>query len=173
MPVTRDWVLYSSNAVNSSTAKTAVELFQEAESTADDKANETNMPLAGMLPANQSFKINRIEVYWDEAALEEATVSDTFDFSHMATLEVKVNDQRVFMCPLKHLLGQGFLSHAHTTANEATIGVGATVPHEFKHPIEIKGGDAFKVIVTSGVTATTATAVDIQVALIGELTTPS
>lgn len=173
MPVTRDWVLYSSNALNPSTAKTEVELFQESESEAGDGKNETNMQVAGMLPANQEFKVNRIEVYLDEAALEEATVSDTFDFVHMANVELQVNGQRLFICPLKHLIGQGILSHAHTTANEATISVGATIPHEFKHPITIKGGDPFKVILTSGVTNTSASAVDIQVCLIGELTTPT
>lgn len=169
----RDWVMYSSNAINSSTAKTEIELFQESESEAGDGKNETNMQVAGQLPANQKFEIHRIEVYLDEGALEEATVSDTFDFTHMANIEVQVNNRRMFICPLKHLIGQGILSHAHTTANEATIGVGAAIPHEFKYPIVINGGDSFKVVLTSGVTATTASAVDIQVALIGVLTTPT
>lgn len=169
MAETIDWVLYDYGAPTHAAGAT-VTLFDQTEAAATNNEQDTNMPIAGQLPTTQKFVIHKIGFIPDWVA-GIANANDQQDFYDQGTLELKIAEKRMFIAPLHILTAPGQLGADTVAAGATQYGPGTTW-FEFKHPITLEGGTPFKVVITQGITDTTASHT-VGVVLVGELTRPT
>lgn len=169
MAETIDWVLYDYGAP-SHAASATVTLFDQAEDAATNTYQDTNMPIANQLPSGQKFVIKKIGVIFDWVAAVANATEET-DFFDQAILELKIAEKRAFIAPLSIMLAPNQFP-AVDIASGASCGNAPVNWFELDHPITIEGGTPFKVILTQGLTDTTAD-ITCGVCLVGELTRPT
>lgn len=142
-------------------------LFQEAQgATANATKANTNSRGAGQLPTNEKFIIKSVHVFPD-ADLTLADIDDMFEQSY---LEIRLNDETMLIAPLRmfasHSSYGGHFGQAAAAAAEL-IGLQGD-GFMLDNPIEINGGNAFRVIVFQG-TALSAASLRVKVVLNGTL----
>lgn len=166
---TIDWVLYDFDK-GSHAAGVEVTFFDAAEPSATNNQQDTNMQVASQLPSGEKFTIHKIGVLFDwPAAVANAT--EETDALDQATLELVVASKRMFIAPVQILLAPNQFP-AVDIASGASCGNIGNNWFELKHPITIPGGTSFKVVLTQGITDTTAD-ITFGVCLVGELTRPA
>lgn len=126
----------------------------------------TNSRGAGQLPANESMTVKHLGVALDANLL----TADYINVWPLSFIEIRVNNETLFECPLRFLAkGNSYGGHYTEAAatNEAAIGLMGN-GYDLEIPIEIEGGTAFKVNVFQGL-ALSAVSQPVRVALCGTL----
>lgn len=131
-------------------------LFQSAQGSTATRTKEiTNSRGAGQLPQNESFKCDRICVFYDE----NMVLADVINMWVDSYIEIRVNDETVLLVPMRVAASYnafgGHYSEVTATA-EAAIGL-AGEGYMLDIPIEIPGGVAFTVTLHQGAALATAT----------------
>lgn len=129
----------------------------------------TNARGAGFLPQNESFEINKINVFQDFLNLVPADLENVWLSNYVY---IRVSDQTLFFAPLRMCANynefNGFYSQG--AAANATLGGLQGAGYDLgKNPIEIPGGVAFSVVIAQ-ITVTTVNAIPMRVVLDGTLT---
>lgn len=162
-----DWVLYD-HLDWSTSANQVFTYFQtkEGKDSSHTKAI-TNMRGDGALPSGESYVINNISVFPDDAL----TIADVLALVEESYVEVVLADQIVFQAPLRFCINKSAYSgEFHEITNTALQKIGLLGGgYDLKMPIKIPGGTNFRV--TLGQTAVfSAGTLAVAVALPGILT---
>lgn len=155
------WMLYDTEGGYDS-ANTTLQYFDQAESAVGP--DETNMPIAGQLPATQRFLIKEIHFFINDV-IASADAHNIMDRSY---LELKINNKRMFIAPLRMLIGGGTVLPSAVTQDEDQLqGDG----FKLDKGIVINGGDSIIVETDTGETSM-GTDAECSVALVGRLVRP-
>ena len=144
-------------------ADTNIQFFDQGEAAVG--IDETNMPKASELPSTQRFLVKKIEVFVNDvsAAADEHTMLDR------SVLEMKINSKRVFVAPLRLLMGGATVLPAGVTQDEDHV---AGFGYDLDRYIVIPGGTQFSVVIETAQTATGAD-MELTVALRGRWVRPA
>lgn len=156
-----DWVLYDL-VVSGTTASAKKTFFNNTE--AGQGIAVTNMETAGQLPSSQRMQIEGIEVILDV----EAATGDVRDLLDAAVLDFYINNKRVMSAPLSQFPPAGRIQSLTRGSTDGDFSELDGPAHKFQNPVGLLGGVPFKVDVTIGKTAASATS-DITVMLRGQL----
>lgn len=163
------WMLYDT-AVFGTSAGVTSSLFQVSEGgDATHTSDFTNSRGAGVIPTNEKFLINWIGVTF-ESNIVEADVDDWYVAGYVRIFIANLICFHAPILPLiAHSAFSGVLAQA-AAANRALVnrlGNG----YNFRQPLSLKGGDAFKVEVYQGTLLATAS-MRVKILLDGILTRP-
>lgn len=156
------YVLYDVNA-STTTGSTTLTFFNNTE--AGQSLDVTNMQIAGQLPASHRFLLKEIRANFDP----ESATNDIKDLTDRATIEIVVNNKRMFTAPLLEVMSpNAFLPQGATE----TISHQSAIGFALDRYLAVPGSTPFKVVVVTGDTAASASQ-DIYVVLLGDLVRPS
>ncbi len=153
-----DHIFYDTE-LSTTSANTNLTLFDGTE--AASGLDDTNMPIASQLPSSQRFLVKKISVHFNDV-LASADAENILD---RGSFEMRVNDRRVFACPLREVMSEKTVLPSGVTQDEQYF-VGGT--YEFENYVHIPGGVRFNVLIETGETAPGASTA-LTVCLHGEL----
>lgn len=158
-----DWIYYDLVA-SGTTASAKKTFFTHKEGT--DGLAVTNLPTEGQLPSTERMSVESIQLVIDP----EAADGDMKDLLDAAVLEFYIAGKRKYSAPAKLFCANSWFAPGTAATTVDKPGLAGT-PLKFDIPFGLNGGTSFKVEVTIGKTAASATT-DITVCLVGKIIKP-